>query len=406
MALYDDLSQGVLSPGFLSGITIPNQPSLTGEQLQIAPDFNPSLSGGEVGALGGATEIKKPGFLGRIKQQPGGSKALLALGASLLSSQNFFDGLGKGAMAYQNTLDAEAEKLKPQLTKDAAFSYQRDPNTGELTWKRTAVGDFDEDQAVRKLQSSLAVAQLRDDGQTLRNRDTLGFKDKWWQGDDDYRRWRTDQEGAWKAADNDTDIQVANIGAESAWRSAVLKAGGSGDKPPPVGVQKMVGDYTSTRDAQTNAQGQLAPLISAIQGGQLSFNAASNLRHKAALATGFGGNDQTVLYSQFQTSLESLRNALLVANKGVQTDGDAERAMAELLAGTGDTNAVLSNLKRVYSALGQRGDQAQSRINELARQYGADVGDSSPRVPPPASRSTPKPRTGATGSGVKWRIVQ
>ncbi|EQB19574.1 hypothetical protein [Novosphingobium lindaniclasticum] len=391
MALYDDFPQGVLTPGFLDGA---GQSQAPASPVYQAPQFDTAaLDSVAAQPLTQASpQFERPGFLRRIKQQPGGSKALLAFGAGLLSSQNFFDGLGKGAMAYQNTLDAEAEKLKPQLTKDAAFSYQRDPRTGELTWDRTAVGDFDEAQAIRKLQSSLAIAQLRDEGQTLRNRDDLKFKDRWESQEDDYRRWRTDREGEWRSADNRTSIEVANIGAESAWNRAVIEQGGQAGKPPPVGVQKMVGEYTSARDAQDNAEAQLAPLITAIERGDLSFNAASNLRHKAALMTGLGSNAETVLYSQFQTSLEGLRNALLVANKGVQTDGDANRAMAELLAGTGDTASILTNLRSVQKSLKTRSSQAQGRIDELARQYGADVGDSSPSTP----RAAMPPRKAAT----------
>lgn len=108
--------------------------------------------------------------------------------------------------------------------------------------------------------------------------------------------------------------------------------------------------------------------------------------------TGLGSNAETVLYSQFQTSLEGLRNALLVANKGVQTDGDANRAMAELLAGTGDTASILANLRSVQKSLKTRSSQAQGRIDELARQYGADVGESSPSTP----RAAMPPRKAAT----------
>lgn len=396
MALYqDEFPQGVLTPGFLDGLS--SNPSA----LNIAAGgIDPSMLGSTAGVDAGTPKVKGPGLMGRIRQQPGGSKALLAFGASLLSSPNFFQGLGQGALAYQNVLDTEADKLKPQLTKDAQFQYSRDPETGEMTWQRTPVGDFEDDIVTRKLQANLAGIKMRDAGQTERNLTTLDYKDRWDQRDDAFKRDELAYKDRWNTADNDTDISVAKINAQSAWRKALVAAGaGEGvmGKPPPVGIQKQIGDYTSTRDAQTNAQTQLAPLIAAIQNGELSFNAASNLRHKAALATGIGGNDETILYSQFQTSLESLRNALLVANKGVQTDGDAERALSELIAGQGDTKAVLANLQKVYKALGARGSQAQARIDELARQYNADVGNSSPN----SGNRSPT----ATSTGVKWRIV-
>lgn len=410
MPLYPEFPQGVLSPEFFDSGRFGTTPPYAG-----FPE--PSLDAGPIGSLpadftqkAGALanpdlEVKRPGFLGRIRQQPGGRRALLSLGASLLSNPNFFQGLGQGALAYQTTLDQEADKLKPQLTKDSTFSYVRNPVTGELEFKRTAVADFDDEQQMRKLQAALATAKLRDEGDTKRLETTMGYRNEWEKADDDLKAQELKMRDSWNVRDNDTDIQIARINGENAFKEAQARLGVQANKPPPVGIQKQISEFTQTRDAQSNAVAQVEPILSAIERGDLHFSLGSNLRHKAAIATGVGSTPETVFYSQYQTTLESLRNALLVANKGVQTDGDAERAMAELVAGNGNTETVLANLRRVAASLRRRTAQAQTHIDDLARQYGADVDARSPGTNPSPTPSRPVTTRSGTTHGVRWRIV-
>jgi hypothetical protein len=69
--------------------------------------------------------------------------------------------------------------------------------------------------------------------------------------------------------------------------------------------------------------------------------------------------------------------------------------MNELIAGSGSTETVLANLRKVRAALSTREAQAQLRIDEIARQYGADVGSSSP-----SSGSSPSPRRNRSSPSV------
>lgn len=402
MLLYPELPQGALTSAFgdfgnpQQGAFRSTGPSPLDPRAQTAtraPFQKPTRSTEE------PTEQDRPGFFGRIMQQPGGSRALIALGSSLLSSQNFFEGLGQGAMAYQGVLDEESAALQPQLIDDGRFQTVRGRD-GQITLTQTEAGNFAERQAQSRLASAQAIASLRDKGDTLRHETTMGFRDRWEDQDNTTANRGLDLRESQNERDNETDLEIARINSENAWRIAQARVGNQNDRPPPAAIQRQIGDYTTTRDAQTNAANAIDPVIRAIESGDLSFSLPSNLRHRAAIATGIGGNEETVWFSQYQTSLESLRNALLIANKGVQTDGDAERAMAELIAGSGNTETVLANLRRVYASLGVRAEQANARIDELARQYGADVESSSPGAgAPPTQRST-----GSSG-GVRWRVV-
>jgi hypothetical protein len=371
------------------------------------------MGASDVGEINEAAPIeqKRPGFIGRIRQQPGGSKALLAFGASLLSSKNFGEGFGNGALAYQDVLDTERDKLKPKfaLTKDGNFSYSQDPTTGEVVMKRTAAADFEEGQNTMKLQNTLAALGIREKGDTARQDNLLGYRreaDKMVDGRlRDFDQSDTDRNNA----DNANALKIAQIDAANRLAAARITAASSSNKPTSAAIQKQVGDYTTVRDSLDNATQQLDPILQSIDNGSLQFSLASNMRHKAAIGLGVGGNEETVLYSQFQTSLESLRNALLVANKGVQTDGDADRAMAELIAGQGNTATVKANMHKVVDSIRRRSAQANGRITDLSNQYQIETGASQQGAysgaPAPAPSSRPAPRSGTTRSGTSWRVV-
>ncbi len=325
-------------------------------------------------------------------RQPGGNKALLAFGAQLLSAPTFAEGFGKGAMAYQDTLDREEDRIKPktQFLSDGAYKATIDPVTGQVKMERTPLADYAEGLQEKKLLNAMTIAGIRDDGQTRRNLDMLTHKDRWEAQDSDDARYGIDKRSA-------TDLEVAQIGAASRLEAARLN--GPGGKPPPAAIQKQVSDYTDVRNGLANTAESIAPVIQALESGKLPLGILSNNYHKFALATGIGGNEQTVLYSQYKTALEGMRNALLLANKGVQTDGDADRAMAEIDVGGGDLASTLNNFRIVQRSIQRRQAQAQGRIDDLSGQYGADVSHSSPR---PQARVA----SGRTKAGITWEVVR
>lgn len=357
--------------------------------------------------LGATPKVKRPGLLGRIKQQPGGSKALLALGASLLSSQNFFDGLGKGVMAYQNTLDAEADKLKPQLTKDATFSYSRDPTTGEMVFNRTPVADFEDSITDRKLESARAMSKYRTDANVDLGRDKLAENGRQFDVTAQHNKDVLAETARYHDASLRNAYDIAKLNNQTSLMEKQLAAGG---KPPPAQIQKQVGDYQDIVQKSDTTLSQAQPIMQALSNGTLQLGIAANLSNKAKLATGVGIDDSAVLYGQLNTFIEGLRNTILMDARGVQTDGDAERAKAALLSGTGSNESVMRNLSIVLNNLKGRRDFAAARAGDLSSQYGIEtpqtnavlgIGGGAPQAPAP--RQTP--RAGQTSSGAKWRIV-
>jgi hypothetical protein len=389
----DEFPQGVLSPNFLEGMggntppeptasTSFNQGSIadpTAMQMQGLPDADVNVP------------EKKLGFLGRIKQQPGGQQALLAFGSAMLRNQDFFQGLGEGSMAYQNTLDAAKDDLKPKLTKDQQFQYTLDPKTGEPTFKRTAVGDYDYEMEQTKLENLLARVGLTQDGSTLRNRETIK-----------YNTWETEQDNdnASDIADNKnrTSIQVAEISAEASRLKAEMAQAATSAKPPPVGAMKM---FNEAQSSANKAQGTITDgnkILGYMADGTLDLGIINNLLSKGAMATGIGANANTRAYGELEQFTQTLVNTILIDARGVQTDGDAARAKIMSLVSSGDTTGAHREISNVMRMIERGRQQNVSTARTVAGTYGIAQQPASA-----APRAAPKPNK--TSTKVGWKIV-
>jgi hypothetical protein len=92
--------------------------------------------------------------------------------------------------------------------------------------------------------------------------------------------------------------------------------------------------------------------------------------------------------------------------RGVQSDGDADRAKAQLLSGRGSEESVRANLRIVLNNLRNRRAYSLGRSQDLAQQYGIETEGVEAAA---SDRPAPRPRAAApksgSSSGVKWRIV-
>jgi exonuclease VII small subunit len=358
---------------------MPPQMGMTPQAPQMAPEEPPMPQGDGMPMLEGYLNDedygrdkfeenqpqKKLGLLGRIKQQAGGSQALLALGSQLLSSDNFFDGLGKGAMAYQQTLDAEKERIKPktQYLANGAFEMTYDPVTGKSSYQRTPIAQFEQDNLGTKLTTQEKIATNRINGQIDMNN-----------ADNDSAYKRLDRE---LKAESDINKREeifnrwkVNFEAENAREVAEIGADGKANKAPPAGIVKQRNDYRDKVSVFTNTSKSVNDVIKSLESGELKLNLANNLLYKAQLATGVGVSKEALAYQRLMTTIETVRNAKLQANVGVQTDGDAERSMNEILYGKGDSKAVAQALRVLDRNLLDVSGHYDTQAMDLEDQYG------------------------------------
>jgi hypothetical protein len=118
------------------------------------------------------------------------------------------------------------------------------------------------------------------------------------------------------------------------------------DKPLPVSALKLQLDATEALSVADGVDSMLAKFEQQIDSGELDFGPVKNLGYEARLATG-NSNPQAKAYGSFKAGLEKLRNDSLRLNKGVQTDGDAQRAWNELMSNINDTDFVKARLAEI-----------------------------------------------------------
>jgi hypothetical protein len=355
------------------------------EQAPVAPDL--PMVGGYAESEDIGRDIyseqnpepeKKLGLFGRIRQQPGGSKALLAMGASLLSDPDFFSGFGKGALAYQNVLDEEKEKLKPktEYLAQGAFQMTYDPVTGKRVIERTPVADFEEGNLKTKLQTQLEIGKNR-------NATTLEANNQDNETNLKIAINRIDAERELAIANREWDKVKFYDELENKLEVARIGASGKEGKPPPASVIKIKNEIQSNALFADQATRRMDNVINNIDSGNLELGLFRNNVNKLGLVAGFDALGQNDEYQDFETTLQFIRNAKLRLNVGVQTTFDAQVAMLEVALGKGDANAVKSAFAELKRTFAESNALNESQLEEIESYYPSGG----------SSRSTPSRKT-------------
>lgn len=128
----------------------------------------------------------------------------------------------------------------------------------------------------------------------------------------------------------------------------------------------------------------LGAIESQIDSGKLKLGAVSNLAAKAKNFVGASDESSRNL-ATFQATLEKLRNDSLRLNKGVQTEGDAQRAWNELVENINDPKLVKQRLGEIRKINERATGLRKMNIDAIRSNFGVDPMDTSAReVQPPA----------------------
>lgn len=149
------------------------------------------------------------------------------------------------------------------------------------------------------------------------------------------------------------------------------------EKSMPVQAMKM---QEENIDAISTAQGiktDLSSFLNQLDSGALNIGVLSNAMSSAKNFTG-NSDEQSRNYQSFKATLEKLRNDSLRLNKGVQTDGDAQRAWNELLTNINDPKVVRQRLVEIQAINDRAVKIRMARNNNLRSNYGNPALDYSP----------------------------
>lgn len=140
-------------------------------------------------------------------------------------------------------------------------------------------------------------------------------------------------------------------------------------KPLPPAALKMQIEATENLAAAKSAQDLSNDIINKVSTGNLKIGAAQNILNRGRNMLG-ASTPESVAFADLQTSLEKLRNDTLRLNKGVQTDGDAQRAMNEVLQSVNDPEVLKSAMARLAAINERAAALQQENVNQIRQNFG------------------------------------
>lgn len=144
----------------------------------------------------------------------------------------------------------------------------------------------------------------------------------------------------------------------------------------PVSMQKAEDADLEAIDLARNISADLKAQKGSLERGDFNVDPVSRLGYKVGQATGMGG-PETAAFGSFQSTLEKMRNDSLRLNKGVQTEGDAQRAWNELFTALGqnDTGTVTKRLDEIAQLNDRASNEAQRRVDIRRQRNGTEEFD-------------------------------
>lgn len=142
-------------------------------------------------------------------------------------------------------------------------------------------------------------------------------------------------------------------------------------KPMPPTALRMQQDAVDAIATSQNIKTDMGAIRNLVESGQLNLGPVANLASKGLNMAG-ASTQNSRNFATFRASLEKLRNDSLRLNKGVQTDGDAQRAWNELMANINDEQVVIQRLGEI-ERINERGAELQAEnLQNIRDNYGLD----------------------------------
>lgn len=167
---------------------------------------------------------------------------------------------------------------------------------------------------------------------------------------------------------NASDIAV---GQQMGIIKAPTAANGMAVKPIPQSIVKVQNELIGDLNMAASSKADLGNIIGAIDSGKLHLGLLENYISKGRQAVGIS-SENSRNYETFKNSLEKLRNDSLRLNKGVQTEGDSQRAWNEIMSNLTDENFVKQRLSEVQNINQRAMDLKVNQIDQVRSEYGHD----------------------------------
>lgn len=171
------------------------------------------------------------------------------------------------------------------------------------------------------------------------------------------------------------ETKRSNRAAEGlAAQRAAQGPGGRGYKPLPATLQKAENEYLGDLQNAGNIAADTQGYLAKIQAGELNPSLISNAYNDAKSWAGVvDENDPAAIaYNDYRAFLEKMRNDSLLLNKGVQTEGDAQRAWQALFRGMNSTAVVKAQLEKIVKINERAARQKAGLVRNQRKNYFGD----------------------------------
>ena len=136
----------------------------------------------------------------------------------------------------------------------------------------------------------------------------------------------------------------------------------------PAAALKMQQEELDAIGISAKLDSTLADIEQKLTTGKLQLGPISNL---VSLGRNLAGqsSEQSKEFALLRTNLQNMRNDVLMMHKGVQTEGDAQRAMQTLMDNLNDPNIVKAQLTRLRDLQQRAVLLRQNNVQLIRRNY-------------------------------------
>lgn len=192
---------------------------------------------------------------------------------------------------------------------------------------------------------------------------------------------RVDRDAANDAARLDLDYRRLDQDRSQYERTQGFTESRQANRPISDADQKAIAEAEGKLVRLDTTVGRAQNIIAQLDAGNLNLGPVSNAISGLRNATG-NSNEQSLALADLKNWAEEARNEILQSANGVQTEGDAIRALNVILSGTNDERIVKQAIERyVASKAATRSVYERDIARRTTPQMGA--GSSAASVPPP-----------------------
>ena len=277
--------------------------------------------------------------------------------------EGFAKALASGVGGYQerkaDEMQSELDKKRSELMAKYVSAYGQDPvGASQILMQDPEMSGDAMKMAISGMdaQRKAALEEAKWQRDADLKRELAALKEKEWQRDADLKRelaaMRINGSGSMTINPDTGDIEPNPYS----------------EKPLPVGALKMQQEAVDALKAAENTSSLSSKLAQQAISGELNLGPMSNLINRGRNFIG-ASTPESVNLGLMETDLEKLRNDTLRLNKGVQTEGDAIRAMNEVIQSKNDPQLFAAAMGRLNDINNRAAQMQQMQIDQIRQNY-------------------------------------